>query len=67
MSDARPVTVIDRSQLRSECLTPWTETSAAPLQSESAHELAEACSSATWPLVQGVPEASPPAAAPMTR
>jgi hypothetical protein len=47
MSDAGPVTAIDRSQLRSETLTPWTETSAAPPQSQSAHELAEACSSAT--------------------
>ena len=47
MSDARLVTAIDRSQLRSETLTPWTETSAAPLQSEPTHELAEACSSAT--------------------
>ena len=47
MSDARPVTAIDRSQLRSESLTPWTETSAAPLQSESAHELTEACNIAT--------------------
>jgi hypothetical protein len=47
MSDARPVTAIDRSQLRSETWTPWTKTSPAPLQSESAHELAEACSRAT--------------------
>jgi hypothetical protein len=47
MSDARPVTAIDRSQLRSKSVTHWTETSAAPPQSESAHELAEACSSAT--------------------
>jgi hypothetical protein len=36
MSGARPVTAIDRNQLWSESLTPWTEASAALLQSESA-------------------------------
>jgi hypothetical protein len=48
MSGARPVTAIDRSQLWSESLTPldrdFGRTAAVRI---GAHELAEACSSAT--------------------